>query len=819
MADGGASGILQRAGAVATAAVQHDARGDKKQARLLYIDAAGLLQQAVATMDATPSTADDAPRTAALLKMQEYLSRAEALSTPDQRAKIDAVAATAGSASGTGSAPPASDAVTRLLAAGDAAKRRARELHGDLRFSLAERSFETAAEKYLQALAGVGSEDTGLRDAIRARASEALSAAEALRRAIRTTLAQPDDVPSMATPVAAAEPPRPVASPASSKGGRKNDFTAQEMAVLKHTSRINGKVYLPWLPSDAREHLGGGGRYVDPDGPLQLSPKQRARFHKWVRPTELSQKPIMVYLLSSQSIRQTIVSDCSFVSSLAIGADFERRFKRSIITCSIFPQDTHGKPVVNPHGKYLVRLHFNGVWRKVMIDDTLPADRDGNLLCSFSSHRSELWISLIEKAYLKAVGGGYDFPGSNSSIDLHALTGWIPDRCAIQDCTDEYWATVFRSLHAGHSLVTVATGALSESEADRAGLVPSHAYAVLDMRQIGSLRLLKLKNPWSHLRWKGRFSPDDTKSWTAEFKRKLGYDQDSAQQFDNGVFWIDWPSVRRFFDVMYMSHDPKTFLHRRTLHDVWHQHEGPVKDTYNVGYNPQFFLNVDVKEKATVWVLLSRHITTIADFAHNKEYITLHVFRSGHRVYYTEDAEIQGTKINSPHYLVKLPELPAGKHRFTLVVSQYEKANTLRYTLRTFSTASFQFGEVVDIYKHEKKITSEWTAATAGGPTNDRLSHLRNPAFSVKLADGLPGTIRMQLEAPRQFYVGLAISGGEDVLHSGAYRPGFCVLEIPNCQPGVEYIVIPSTYEKNQIGPFFLTAFGDRPVTITPKAT
>lgn len=192
--------------------------------------------------------------------------------------------------------------------------------------------------------------------------------------------------------------------------------------------------------------------------------------------------------------------------------------------------------------------------------------------------------------------GGYDFPGSNSNIDAYALTGWVPERISIRKNDSDFnAAAVFDRLkegfHAGRCLITVATGELSDAECERTGLVSTHAFAVVNMAEVDGVKLLKLKNPWSHLRWKGNYSEIDSR-WTPELQRTLNYDPKIEKSIDNGIFWIDYHSLLNFFDVFYLNWDPELFKYTYCVHKSWSSGVGPVKDAYTIGDNPQFSLSV-----------------------------------------------------------------------------------------------------------------------------------------------------------------------------------------------------------------------------------
>ncbi|KAI8577511.1 hypothetical protein K450DRAFT_252026 [Umbelopsis ramanniana AG] len=608
-------------------------------------------------------------------------------------------------------------------------------------------------------------------------------------------------------------------------------LSSAEIEILKLTSNVNSKLFLPWVDeSDLREKFTYDELFIDPDGSLPLSALQRAKFGGWKRPSEIMRNPKMIELVSSSALVQDVVTDCSFVASLCVSAAYERKFRKQLITSCIYPQNKFGQPCYNPSGKYMIKLHYNGIKRKIIVDDLLPVSRDGTLMCTFSTNHEELWAPIIEKAYMKLMGG-YDFPGSNSGIDLYTLTGWIPEHIFVEDkdfVANNVWDRLMGGQKYGDVLVTISTGEMSEESAAERGLVPTHAYAVIDIREVNGTRFMQVKNPWSHLRWKGPYSHMDTERWNPELMKALNYDPSSAMQFDDGIFWIDFDSVCENFVSIHLNWNPELFMYRWALHIPWHCDVGPKKDTYNLGYNPQFKLVVKVPENKTsaVWLLMSKHITVTEP--KNTDFITLHVYNdtNGERVYHHGKAFKEGTYVNSPHILIRF-NAPPGTSTYTIVFSQHEKLKTLYFSLKAFSFSQFELTDVPQTYSIEQKISGRWTDQSSGGNASN-ASFMNNPQWKLTISP--PESTGQQkcgiiimLEAPKTFAIHLLlVEGGkrvasfsprEVVSQTNSYQHGFCCCELRDIKPG-SYTIIASTYEPGLVGDFLLTIASNTQYTI-----
>lgn len=103
---------------------------------------------------------------------------------------------------------------------------------------------------------------------------------------------------------------------------------------------------------------------------------------------------------------------------------------------------TSGDPIV-----FRLTLQLNGAPRTVHVDSLLPVTLDGEPLgisdtaqsSTDSSHGEgdldveDGWgLRLLEKGWM-TLRGGWESAGSNSSIDLHALTGWVPEILALKE--------------------------------------------------------------------------------------------------------------------------------------------------------------------------------------------------------------------------------------------------------------------------------------------------------------------------------------------------------------------------------------------------
>ncbi|PLW31604.1 hypothetical protein PCASD_19336 [Puccinia coronata f. sp. avenae] len=99
-----------------------------------------------------------------------------------------------------------------------------------------------------------------------------------------------------------------------------------------------------------------------------------------------------------------------------------------------------------------------------LVDDQVPISTTGSSMCAKSRRGFYFWPE-------KAVVGGYNFVGSNSSVDLHALTGWTPETILLTSHD-------YRSERSRNHVSSGFSQAL-----ENVGLVPFHDYAVIGIQE------------------------------------------------------------------------------------------------------------------------------------------------------------------------------------------------------------------------------------------------------------------------------------------------------------------------------------------------
>lgn len=225
----------------------------------------------------------------------------------------------------------------------------------------------------------------------------------------------------------------------------RHQSNAEQIIVLR-ASKLNGSTFPPWKdpPSSDQFRNEDGGVFED-SADLGLSQQQAELLAGWYRPNQALPPPAWPTGVGSNAgpsmridrrvdLVQDAATDCSVVASLCSGTARVERGHTGLLVNILYPYDhNESRPATSANGRYVLRMNFNGCYRRVTIDDRLPVSKSQHMLHVVDrADPSLLWPALVEKAYLK-VRGGYGFPGSNPSTDLWIIVGWIPEHVFMQE--------------------------------------------------------------------------------------------------------------------------------------------------------------------------------------------------------------------------------------------------------------------------------------------------------------------------------------------------------------------------------------------------
>eukprot|EP00754_Rhynchopus_humris_P049077 Rhum_TRINITY_DN8168_c0_g1::Rhum_TRINITY_DN8168_c0_g1_i4::g.26543::m.26543/K08582/CAPN15; calpain-15 len=282
----------------------------------------------------------------------------------------------------------------------------------------------------------------------------------------------------------------------------------------------------------------------------------------WARPQSsiYAREQLCSTMPSPHNLERGPVGCANLLCALAILAEFPSGQSAVNFVARMFEAHTQA---LTEMGCVSVHLSVGGWWREVVVDTFLPVTQvPGHLLLLPSGIRpivdvTDLWAAFVEKAYAKELGGYASIALQSRHELLTDLTGFPsePLRWARHES-----AALFSDLiewNRRNCIISLHTPLRARRAGEQpgpnddlyeaAGLLTGHMYAVLQAVQVGTVRLLHVRNPWCKgVKWMGEWAWDSPR-WTPEMRHACGIPETPSSALDCTMM-LTWEEAQRWFE-------------------------------------------------------------------------------------------------------------------------------------------------------------------------------------------------------------------------------------------------------------------------------
>ncbi|XP_029318837.1 calpain-3b isoform X1 [Cottoperca gobio] len=270
---------------------------------------------------------------------------------------------------------------------------------------------------------------------------------------------------------------------------------------------------------------------------------------EWKRPTEICENPqFIVDGANRTDICQGELGDCWLLAAIACLTVNEKLLYRVIPPDQSFTE--------NYAGIFHFQFWRYGEWIDVVVDDRIPTSNN-QLVFTKSFRKNEFWSALLEKAYAKLHGSYEALKGGNTLEAMEDFTGGVTEFFELSEAPKEIYNIMRKALERG-SLMGCSIDVFSASDLEsrtEQGLVRGHAYSIIGLAECDEvakdtrIRLIRLRNPWGWVLWRGPWSANSEEWSTISTADK---DNLKKQTVETSEFWMSFEDFKKNFTKLEM---------------------------------------------------------------------------------------------------------------------------------------------------------------------------------------------------------------------------------------------------------------------------